>query len=221
MARKDLFVASSRSDSGIAISTYIPNTGSNTPLPVIVMGYGIDAVKAAGLEAFAKGFNNEGHAAVMLDYLSFGLSEGMPRNTMTIAGELQDFRNVIAWVRKQHDFDSTKLVVWGTSFGGMHVTALLAEDHETAAGIAQCPCVDGVAAVKKVPLLRFLKFMSVGLRDYICSYFYDESIYIALASDGKPALPTALMEVQKPSRDGIGLRQLTSRSSQIFWPAAP
>jgi pimeloyl-ACP methyl ester carboxylesterase len=196
MARKDLFIASSRSNSRIAVSTYlsIPGVNGSGPPAVIVMGHGIGAVKAAGLEPFAEVFNKEGYAAVTFDYISFGLSEGLPRNTMTVAGELQDFRDVVAWVRQQDDFDNKRLVVWGTSFGGMHVTALLSEDHEIAAGISQCPCVDGFAAVKKVPFLRSLQFMWIGLRDIISSFFYDEPVYIHLASDGSPGSPTAIME---------------------------
>ncbi|KAL2220074.1 hypothetical protein M432DRAFT_638230 [Thermoascus aurantiacus ATCC 26904] len=76
----------------------------------------------------------------------------------------------------------------------MHVTALLAEDHQLAAGIAQCPCVDGFAASVKIPLLRSARLLSLAVRDVVSSTFFrQEPIYVALASDGSPKSPSALM----------------------------
>lgn len=49
---------------------------------------------------------------------------------------------MIAWVRQQPDsFDVDRCVAWGSSFGGMHVTALLAEDHQLAALCRRLRCL--------------------------------------------------------------------------------
>jgi hypothetical protein len=52
----------------------------STPLPhaVLVMGGGIGLVQSGGLPPFAEAFQAEGNAALSLDYLSFGGSEGTP-----------------------------------------------------------------------------------------------------------------------------------------------
>ncbi|OJJ37970.1 hypothetical protein ASPWEDRAFT_171422 [Aspergillus wentii DTO 134E9] len=97
------------------------------------MGHGIGAIKAAGLQLFAAACAQAGYAALAFDYLHFESSDGQPRNLMSVPQELRDFRDVNALVREHPDrFD----------------------DHQLAAGIAQCPCVDGFASSLQVPLFH-------------------------------------------------------------------
>lgn len=79
-------------------------------MAVLVMGPGIGLVKYGGLLAFANAFNAEGYAAITIDYLSFGGSQGTPHNVLDIDRELQDFRDVIAWARAQSMFDPEKVI---------------------------------------------------------------------------------------------------------------
>ncbi|KAH7129781.1 putative alpha/beta fold family hydrolase [Dactylonectria estremocensis] len=158
------------------------------------MGHGIGGIKAAGLTPFATTFTAHGYVAVTFDYLYFGDSEGEPRNMMEISQELQDFRDVVAWARLQPErFDVDRIVVWGTSFGGMHVTALLAEDHQLAAGILQCPCVDGLSAVLQTPFPQSLWLILTAVQDYTKSLFGGDPVYVRLAGDGMPESPLAIM----------------------------
>ncbi|XHG03927.1 hypothetical protein AWENTII_007212 [Aspergillus wentii] len=91
------------------------------------MGHGIGAIKAAGLQLFAAACAQAGYAALAFDYLHFESSDGQPRNLMSVPQELRDFRDVNALVREHPDrFDVSRIVVWGTSCGGMHVTVLVA-----------------------------------------------------------------------------------------------
>lgn len=193
--REDLKIPSSRDHSlRIALSIFPPEICLG-PQPVIVMGHGIGAIKAAGLAPFASAFAAKGYYAITFDYLHFGESDGEPRNLLTISGELQDFRDVIAWTRQRPDqFDPQRIVVWGSSFGGMHTTALLASDQELAGGIAQCPCVDGFAAVKMQSLLKFLRISYAAMSDRIRSFFGKDPVYINLTGDGLCGSPIALME---------------------------
>ncbi|KAJ6443621.1 alpha beta fold family hydrolase [Purpureocillium lavendulum] len=130
--------------------------------PVIVMGCGVGAVKAAGLHPFAVEFCAAGYAAVAFDYMTFGGSDGQPRHLVDVSAEYRDFKNMIAWVKKQGKFDSSRIVAWGTSFGGMHVTRLLSEDHTVAADSVQ------------------LGFW--GLCDWITSFVRQSPIYIQAAA---------------------------------------
>lgn len=191
-SREDRFIPSSRTGQNIALTIYRPE-GPESPGPVIVMGCGIGAIKAGGLTPFAMAFNVAGYTAVSFDYLNFGASDGTPRGLLSVPNELQDFRDVIAWVRAPGQgawADPSRVVAWGTSFGGMHVTALMGEDHRLAAGIAQCPLTDGLAGTMHTPLARSLKLTPVAMLDAVRSLFgATEPSYIDLTSDGStPAL---------------------------------
>ncbi|KAJ5523289.1 alpha/beta fold family hydrolase [Penicillium frequentans] len=192
---EDLKIPSSRDHNlQIAISIFSPEEGLR-PRPVIVMGHGIGAIKAAGLAPFALAFAAKGYYAITFDYLHFGESDGQPRSLLSISGELQDFRDVIAWARQQPDrFDSQRIVAWGSSFGGMHSTALIASDHELAGAIGQCPCVDSFAASTMQPLPKSLHITQMALSDCVRSLFRKEPVYINLTGDGSPGSPVALME---------------------------
>ncbi|GJC85985.1 putative protein in traX-finO intergenic region [Colletotrichum liriopes] len=195
---EDRFITSSRNGLKIAVSIYKPD-GTKQSLPTIVMGHGIGAIKAAGLSSFASEFTSEGYAAVTFDYIGFGESEGSPRNILNVTHQLQDFQDVIKWAREpeQSDLvDSSRIVAWGSSFGGMHVTALMADDHELAAGIAQCPLVDGLAGVLQIPLARSLRLATTAAADIVGSYLLGakEPQYVKLVSDGST---TAVMASQE------------------------
>ncbi|KAL2214557.1 putative alpha/beta fold family hydrolase [Sarocladium strictum] len=148
------------------------------------MGHGIGAVKGAGLPPFATAFAEQGYAAVLFDYLHWGQSDGEPRGDMIVSRELQDFKDVIAWVRSQPEkFDARRIVAWGSSFGGMHVTALMAQDHALRAGIAQCPCVDGTASSLMLPFFYSLKLGFMAVADTIGGLIGADPIYVNLVGD--------------------------------------
>ncbi|RYC80258.1 hypothetical protein BFJ63_vAg16854 [Fusarium oxysporum f. sp. narcissi] len=213
--KENRFILSNRNGLQIAISIYRPN-GSTRPIPTIVMGHGIGAIKAAGLSPFASEFTSEGYAAVAFDYISFGESDGSPRNILNVQHELQDFRDVIKWVRapEQNTWaDSSRVVAWGSSFGGMHVTALMAEDHALAASVAQCPLVDGLAGVMQMPLARSLRLATTAVSDAVGSYLggAKEPQYLKLNSDGST---TAVMASQEAAE---GWARLTPDNGEA-WP---
>ncbi|KAK2019560.1 alpha/beta-hydrolase [Colletotrichum eremochloae] len=126
--------------------------------------------------------------------MTFGGSDGQPRHLVNVSDEHRDFKNMIAWVKKQDTFDSTRDVAWGTSFGGMHVTRLLSEDHTITAGIAQCPCVDAFLASRLRPFLDTVRLGLLGMWYWIRSVVFQEPIYVqAAATPGStgPALMNA------------------------------
>lgn len=191
---QDTFISSSEDGLQIATSLWLPENTSSTPLPAIVMGHGIGAVKAAGLGSFARRFTSAGYAAITFDYRHFGESQGNPRNFMSIAKELCDFKDVLAWVRDQPQlFDSARIVVWGSSFGGMHVSALMASDHGLAGGVMQCPCVDALKAGLKLPLVHSLWVMCYAVADLIASFIGLRPIYIKLVNDTSSSRAPAVM----------------------------
>ncbi|KAL2061376.1 hypothetical protein VTL71DRAFT_7649 [Oculimacula yallundae] len=178
MERQTVYVPTP--DGNLEAWVYLPS--GHGPHPVIVMGCGVGAVKAAGLPPFANAFCRAGYAAVAFDYMTFGGSDGRPRHLVNVSDEYRDFKNMIAWAKKQGKFDSTRVVAWGTSFGGMHVTRLLSEDHTITAGIAQCPCVDAFLASRLRPILNTVQLLLLGMWDWIRSFFFQEPIYVQAAA---------------------------------------
>ncbi|PMD41814.1 putative alpha/beta fold family hydrolase [Hyaloscypha variabilis F] len=173
---------------GKKINAWLYEPSSLGPHAVLVMGGGIGLVKAGGLPPFAEAFQAEGYAALTIDYLSFGDSEGLPRNVLSLSQELQDFRDVIAWVRNNPSFDNEKIVAWGSSLGAMSPTALIVEDHALAAAIVQCPAVDGLLSALQVPLWRSLPLTFLALLDTIVSWVGLGPIYITTANTGNAKL---------------------------------
>ena len=139
------------------------------PHPVVVMAHGIGGVKAAGLAPFAERFAAGGFAALVFDYRHWGRSSGQPRQLLSIRRQLEDYRTVLAWARAQEVFDTTRVFVWGTSFSGMHIVELAAGEAGLAGAIAQCPLVDGLAGVAKIPFTRGLRLTAHAVADVLGS----------------------------------------------------
>jgi predicted alpha/beta hydrolase len=58
---------------------YYPPDGAG-PFHAVLMGHGMGAVKAGGLQPFAERFSREGFAVVAIDYRQWGGSTGQPRD---------------------------------------------------------------------------------------------------------------------------------------------
>ncbi|QUQ66054.1 alpha/beta hydrolase [Kutzneria sp. CA-103260] len=151
--------------------------------PAVVMGHGLGAVKAGGLQPFAERFQAEGVTAITFDYRQWGSSAGWPRDELSVPRQLDDYRAVIAWARAQPDLDPDRIVVWGTSFAGMHVVELAATDPALAGAIAQAPLVDGAAGTRNVPLPRLVRLVSLGLLDKLGSMLGRRPIYLPVNGD--------------------------------------
>jgi uncharacterized protein len=139
------------------------------PHPTVVMAHGIGGVKAAGLAPFAEHFAAHGFAAVAFDYRHWGRSTGAPRELLSINGQLADYRTALAFARAHQAVDADRIFVWGTSFAGMHIVELAASETYLAGAIAQCPLVDGLAAVANINLGRGLRLTVHGLADLLGS----------------------------------------------------
>ena len=178
---------------GKKINAWLYEPSTPGPHTVLVMGGGIGLVKSGGLPPFAEAFQAAGYAALTIDYLSFGASEGTPRNNLSLSQELQDFRDVLTWVRSNASFDNAKIVVWGASLGAMNATALIAEDHALAAAIVLCPAVDGLLAALQAPLWRSLPMTFFAVLDVIGSWFGLGPLYLTTANTGKSSLSLAFL----------------------------
>lgn len=126
---------------------------SPEPFPVVIMAHGFAAQITYSLKPFALRFQELGFAVFLFDYRGFGDSDGSPRDDVHPWHQLEDWRAATAFVRTLEGIDSTRLVLWGTSFSGGHVLALAAGDPAISAVISQVPHVSGPATLfrKSIP----------------------------------------------------------------------
>lgn len=160
------------------------------PFPVVVMAHGLGGTRKMRLPAFAEQFVAAGYACLVFDYRHFGDSEGEPRQLLDVGRQLEDWRAALAHARSLGDVDTTRVIIWGTSFSGGHVLATAAEDKKLAAVISQCPFTDGLASGLAAEPLVSLKLTGLALMDRIGALVGASPVRVPLA--GRPG-ETAFM----------------------------
>eukprot|EP00878_Enallax_costatus_P038669 GHUV01044078.1.p1 GENE.GHUV01044078.1~~GHUV01044078.1.p1 ORF type:complete len:148 (-),score=29.23 GHUV01044078.1:18-461(-) len=94
------------------------------------------AQKDFGLAAYGEKFAGAGLASFIFDYRTFGGSDGEPRHWVSPNRHLADWQSAVDYVTSQlgDKVDTSKLLLWGSSFGGGHAitTAARLGDNVTA-----------------------------------------------------------------------------------------
>ncbi|GAB2725884.1 alpha/beta hydrolase [Nocardioides pakistanensis] len=187
MTRRDVRFRSG--DAECAAWLYLPDASG--PAPVVVMGHGLGAIREMRLDAYAERFTAAGYACLVFDYRHFGASGGEPRQLLSVARELEDWRSAIAYARTLPEVDGDRVAIWGSSLGGGHVIATAA-DVPVAAAIAQCPFTDGIASTLAIPPLTSLRVVARAVRDLVSARRGGAPVTVPLAGDpGTTALMTA------------------------------
>jgi len=131
---------------GVDCAAWLYRPDGVTNPPIVVLAHGFAAVRELRLDAYAARFAEAGYAALVFDYRFWGASAGQPRQVLDIAAQHADWRAAVAYARSLDGVDPTRVVCWGSSFGGGHVLNLAAQDHGLAAAIVQVPHVTGPAS---------------------------------------------------------------------------
>lgn len=134
---------------------YLPETENKCP--VIVMAHGLGGTREMRLYEYAERFAQAGYACFLFDYRNYGASDGNKRQLINVKMQLQDWNTAIDFVKKDSRVDADKLLLFGSSFSGGHVTYLTAHRNDVKATVAQCPYTDTMATIKEVGLLYILK----------------------------------------------------------------
>jgi pimeloyl-ACP methyl ester carboxylesterase len=114
--------------------------------PAVVMAHGLGGTKDSGLEPFAQAFAAAGLDVLLFDYRGFGLSDGSPRQVVSLAAQLDDYRAAIDAAARLPGVDPKRIVLWGVSLAGGHVLSVAADRNDIAAVVSLVPMVDGLAA---------------------------------------------------------------------------
>jgi uncharacterized protein len=152
--------------------------------PIVVMAHGFAAFRELRLDAYAARFAQAGYAALVFDYRSWGASDGQPRRILDIGAQHADWRAAVAYARSLDGIDASRVVAWGSSFGGGHVLDLAAHDHNLAAAIVQVPHVTGPASAFAQSPKLVMRLVIAGLRDQVGSWLGREPYRVM--SIGRP-----------------------------------
>lgn len=168
---------------------YEPDTATRPP--IIVMAHGLGGVRRMRLDAFAERFTDAGYACLVFDYRHFGDSDGEPRGLLSVRRQRADWAAAIAFARSLPQVDGSRVVLWGTSFGGGHVLAVGA-GHQVAAVISQCPFTSGLASALAMEPLVAAKVTVRAIADVAAAVVRRGPVRVALAGEpGSTALMTA------------------------------
>ncbi|QII03786.1 alpha/beta hydrolase (plasmid) [Rhodococcoides fascians A21d2] len=170
-----------------AATLYLPETLA--PHPVVVMGHGLGGTRDL-LEPYARKFSAAGYACLVFDYRNFGDSGGSPRRLVDPAAQQADFRAAIAYAIRHKALDATRVIAWGSSFGGGHVISIAAGDEQLAAVIAQCPFTDGLASTRMLNVRSSLRVTVAGIRDVIAAVARRQPVNVSFVG---PAGSASLM----------------------------
>ncbi len=147
--------------------------GEDGRRPCVVLANGLGGTVDSGLLPFAERFAAAGIDALAFDYRHFGLSEGEPRQLLSIPRQLEDYAAAISYARSLEGVDPNRIVVWGSSYAGGHVVAVAVADGSVAAAISQVPAMDGAVAL--INLARYAgpghlaRCVLAGIRDVAAS----------------------------------------------------
>jgi pimeloyl-ACP methyl ester carboxylesterase len=150
-----------------AATLHRPVSDNRKTMPAILMLHGWGGIQDSLTVPFYEEFTRAGYAVMTFDYRSWGESAGLPRQTISARQRMWDADAALAFLKSRPEVDPHRIVVWGSSFGGGHAVELAADHPELAGVIAQVPMLDGMAAVKAVPLPRLMRFALCSLVDTI------------------------------------------------------
>ncbi|NMN98410.1 alpha/beta hydrolase [Antrihabitans stalactiti] len=166
-------------------------TGVQRP-PVVVMGHGMGATREMRLDAYAERFAARGIASIAFTYRNFGDSGGTHRQELNVKDQLRDWEEVLAHARGRDDVDTSRIAVWGTSFGGGHAITIASRHPDLVAAVAQCPFTDGLLTALRLSPFESLRLQGKFIRDLVATVTRREPVYLPLAgAPGDVAIMTA------------------------------
>lgn len=166
---------------------------SDAGRPVVVLAHGLGGTRDSGLDGFAEAFAGAGLDAFTFDYRGFGTSGGDDRQTVSLAGQVEDWMAAVDAAARLPGVDPRRIVLWGVSLAGGHVLQVAAERGDIAAVIAVVPMVDGLAAMRHALAahgpVALLKATATGIAARVRANMGNPTMMPVV---GKPGRPGAL-----------------------------
>ncbi len=171
-------------ETGLEIYTRIFRTESNDEskkYPLIIMCHGYNSFSLEGASTMVSNAVAQGMVCVTFDFCGGGsLSKSEGKTTdMSILTEISDLETVIAEMKGMSYIDTSKIALFGQSFGGM-VASVTAARHndEIAALLLQAPAIGtanrgGYTSKDEIPEVMTLNYMRVGKKFFLDAWDFD------------------------------------------------
>jgi pimeloyl-ACP methyl ester carboxylesterase len=135
--------------------------------PIVVLAHGFGANHTMALGRYEQHFAASGIGTFAFDYRHLGESDGLPRQRLSLRRHRQDLNAAIDAVRTMPGADISRVALWGTSLGAMHVLRVAADRTDIAAVVVQCPIVSGPATLHRIGPWAALRLTPAIISDTI------------------------------------------------------
>ncbi|KAI1111783.1 alpha/beta-hydrolase [Nemania sp. NC0429] len=146
--------------------------------PGIILTPGFNFTKEMIIAEIAEYFQAAGFTALTFDPRSIGQSDGLPRNDIHPARNVEDYHDALTFMKRQPLVDPTKIVYWGYSFSGMVALVAAALDKRAKAVVAMCPLT-----IWEFPEDKWARVLSQSMRDRESRVAGNKPIYIPMLTE--------------------------------------
>lgn len=160
-------ITASFTSHGTRCAAWLTRPSAPGPHPIVVLAHGLGANHTMALARYEQHFATAGIATLAFDYRNLGASDGVPRQRLSLRRHRQDIASALEFVRELPGIDPSRVALWGTSLGAMHVLRVAASRHDLAAVVVQCPIVDGPATLRRVGLRATLRVGPAIIEDTV------------------------------------------------------
>jgi pimeloyl-ACP methyl ester carboxylesterase len=161
--------------------------------PAVVLVHGLGATHDMMLAQSEQHFAASGIATLAFDYRHTGESDGQPRQRISMTRQRRDVHSALDFLKSHPNVDATRVGLWGTSLGGMHVVRVAAERSDVSVAVVQCPIVHGPGAARGLGVRGPLRLTPAIVEDLVRSLFRRGRRYVPIV--GAPgALATVTAE---------------------------
>lgn len=114
----------------------------NRKYKTILMCHGFAGTQDLFFPKYAENFVNAGFDVITFDYNGFGKSSGETEIVPT--NQINDILNLILFIKKDENLKNNKIILWGTSLGGLYVLKVASFKKEIAGVYAQITFANGL-----------------------------------------------------------------------------
>jgi len=179
--------------------------------PLVIMAPGLTGTKEGFYEQYAWQFVARGVATLIIDFRTFGGSEGLPRHWVDPARQVEDYQAAIAFARAGGlpGVDPGRIALWGSSFSGGVSLVAAAADSAIRAVVAQCPFV-ATSKAQEPPWWAMAIYVVAATLDLT------GLLPIYIPAFGRPGQWAFAKSVENPS-----VRDFDGAQGSPFWRALP
>ncbi len=182
---------------GATVRGWLFEPGSSAPPhPAIAMIHGFSATATGmGADCLAERFADAGVAALVIDPLTFGMSDGEPRRQIDRWQQARDYMAAITYLTAHEAVDAERVAVWGDSLSGGIALVVAAVDSRVAAVAVQVPGLGDELSPSDSDGSRFRAIRDIVLDSDLSSFGRTLEGPMPVVSPDQQSLPSHLKPI--------------------------